>query len=49
MGQITEFTDRYNKTSTPFVWVAPAQSILDKVERTIYAYLRDTTLAWAHA
>ena len=31
--QITEFTDRYNKTSTPFVWVATAQSILDKVER----------------
>ena len=33
VGQITEFTDRYNKTSTPFVWVATAQSILDKVER----------------
>ena len=31
--QITEFTDQYNTTSKPFVWVATAQSILDKVER----------------
>ena len=31
--QIMEFTDQYNTTSKPFVWVATAQSILDKVER----------------
>lgn len=30
---IMEFTDQYNTASKPFVWVATAQSILDKVER----------------
>ena len=30
---IMAFTDQYNHNSTPFVWVATAQSILEKLER----------------
>ena len=31
--RIHEFTRAYNKDTRPFVWVATAQSILDKIER----------------
>ena len=41
---IMAFTDQYNHNSTPFVWVATAQSILEKLA-TSNSYLRDTTLA----
>ena len=30
--KIQAFIDRYNASTTPFVWVATAQSIIDKVE-----------------
>ena len=42
---IMAFTDQYNHNSTPFVWVATAQSILEKLERLATAYFRDSTLA----
>ena len=31
--KIQAFIDSYNTSATPFVWVATAQSILDKVAR----------------
>ena len=31
--KIQAFIDSYNASATPFVWVATAQSIIDKVER----------------
>ena len=33
MNTIQAFIDAYNTSSTPFVWVATAQSIIDKVAR----------------
>ena len=42
---IEEFTHRYNQEAKPFVWVATAQSILDKLERLSIRITGDTTLA----
>ena len=33
VGRIQAFVDAYNASATPFVWVATAQSIIDKVSR----------------
>ena len=33
MNKIQAFIDVYNTSATPFVWVATAQSIIDKVTR----------------
>ena len=33
VSKIQTFIDRYNASATPFVWVATAQSIIDKVAR----------------
>ncbi|MCY4637472.1 MAG: hypothetical protein OXG04_23735 [Acidobacteria bacterium] len=33
MHKIQAFIDAYNTSATPFVWVASAQSIIDKVAR----------------
>lgn len=31
--RVHEFTREYNKDASPFVWVATAQSIINKIER----------------
>ena len=31
--QIMDFTEQYNESSKPFVWVATADSIFEKLER----------------
>ena len=33
VNKIQAFIDSYNASATPFVWVATAQSIIDKVAR----------------
>ena len=33
VDKIQAFIDAYNASATPFVWVATAQSIIDKVAR----------------
>ena len=48
-NKIQAFIDAYNASATPFVWVATAQSIIDKVGAYYDAYFRDDTLVVRHA
>ena len=45
--KIQAFIDSHNATSTPFTWVATAQSIIDKVARIAMQHFRDSTLAFS--
>ena len=42
--KILRFTDNYNPGAHPFLWTATADSILQKIQRTMYSYLWDTTV-----
>ena len=45
VNKIQAFIDAHNTSATPFVWVATAQSILDKGGSYCDASFRDSTLA----
>ena len=46
--KIQAFIDSYNASATPFIWVATAQSIIDKVARIAMRHFRDSALGGHH-
>ena len=45
VNKIEQFVANYNANTSPFVWTATAESILNKVERLSHSYFWDSTLA----